>query len=149
MLHELLAEAQAFAPLETGGCVAGYYTPDTGDAVITHSIGPGPEAEHFGRKFVPDRNYHDQRLQELWEASGGTLRYMGDWHSHPGGSSELSSLDRAFMKHALGSPEAYLRYGLVALVYGDLHAVRWWILGHRRGILSRSASFHSVKSAQY
>ena len=132
MLETIAAEARTWAPMETGGCFAGYYASGTAEVVITHTIGPGPKARHAEGKFVPDRKYHDKELEKLWKSSGRTVRYIGDWHSHPGGPSELSYVDREFMRHALKTRDAFLAYALVGLVYGELKAARFWYLTRGR-----------------
>lgn len=136
-LRELAAQEK---PLETGGCFAGYYPQESQDIVITDVIGPGSDAVHMRTRFVPDREFHDHALEKLWERSQHKIRYVGDWHTHPGGSSALSSIDKAFMRHALRSRAAYLKYALVAIVFGDLSDMRFWCLYRsslKFGILSR------------
>jgi integrative and conjugative element protein (TIGR02256 family) len=127
--------AAEHSPLETGGCLAGYYATGTDDVVVTHVIGPGPAAIHKRTEFVADRAFHDEVLVVLWETSQGRTRYVGDWHTHPSGSSQLSSMDKAFMEHAAKSKEAFLKYSLVAIVYGELTAVRFWSYGRSRRLL--------------
>lgn len=148
VLRDIRDLAMEKAPLETGGCFAGYYDSDSNDVVITDVIGPGPRAVHMRMRFVADRKFHDEMLEELWQRSNRITRYVGDWHTHPGGGSGLSFTDRAFMKHALHSRRAYLRYSLVAIVYGDLTEACFWSLersGRRFGILSRVRSLEVVQ----
>src|ERR1700730_13029247 len=102
--------AVASAPLETGGCLVGYYAGRSNDAVVTHVLGPGPNARRSKNQFIPDRVFDDETLARLWDESSHTVRYIGDWHSHPEGTANLSRADRASMKHALRSRDAYLRY---------------------------------------
>lgn len=145
-LCELAAE---MAPLETGGCFAGYYARNSLDVVITDVIGPGPDAIHMRTRFISDRKFHDLVLANLWKRSKHIVRYVGDWHTHPQGSSNLSSVDKAFMKHALHSRYAYLKYSLVAIVHDDLTETKFWCLlpsCRRYGIFS---SFIDLKVTSY
>lgn len=147
VLETLSGSAAEKTPLETGGCLAGYYSEAGAELVISHALGPGPNAEHSAFRFVPDRKYDDRELAKLWTSSGRAVRYVGDWHSHPRGPSELSSVDRAFMRHALGTRKAYLKYALVCLVYGDLKRTRWWCLVKRPFGLGRE--FYEIPIVTY
>jgi integrative and conjugative element protein (TIGR02256 family) len=139
--------AADMAPLETGGCLAGYYARNSEDAVVTNVIGPGPNATHMRTRFVSDRVFDDESLAALWETSRHTIRYIGDWHTHPGGSSGPSLMDKAFMKHALRSRDAALKYSLVAIVYGDLTEARFWCLRPRS--LWMLSSFSELNVIRY
>jgi len=137
------------SPLETGGCLAGYYAKDTDDVVVTDVIGPGPAATHKRTVFLADRAFHDEMLAVLWETSQGRIRYVGDWHTHPGGSPQLSSLDKAFMKHAAKSKDAFLKCSLVAIVYGELTAVRFWSYRRSRCLLGVFPKFRELEVIPY
>lgn len=147
VIEAIAAEALARAPLETGGCLAGYYASGSAEVVISQAIGPGPKAHHAEARFVPDRVHHDRELEKLWKRSGRSVRYIGDWHSHPDGSSELSRVDREFMRHALGTRHSYLSYGLVALVYGRLDTMQFWCL--TRGRFGLGGKFLVVDHVPY
>jgi integrative and conjugative element protein (TIGR02256 family) len=141
--------AAAKTPLETGGCLAGYYTPPTNDVVVTHVIGPGPSATHRRTRFVPDRAFDDGALSDLWETSNYCIRYVGDWHTHPGGSSHLSSTDKAFMQHALRDPKSFLKYAVVAIVFGQLTDVRFWYLDTLGRNIWNIPGFRELDLVQY
>jgi integrative and conjugative element protein (TIGR02256 family) len=79
-IKELAGERYA---LETGGIVVGYMPPDSRDPVVTGIIGPGPHAHHRAKGFKPDAAWQEQRVAEVYEASGRVITYHGDWHSHP------------------------------------------------------------------
>ena len=149
VLQSFWALAAERSPLETGGCLAGYYAKDTDDVVITHVIGPGPAATHQSTTFLADRDYHDEMLAVLWETSKRRIRYVGDWHTHPGGSPQLSLLDRAFMKHAARDQDALLKCSLVAIVYGDLTAVRFWSYSRPRCPLNVFPKFRALQVIPY
>ena len=89
----LTAEASRVAPRETGGVLLGWRA---GQRIyITEAIGPGPHAAHGQTTFVPDADWQAERIAELYERSGRRLAYLGDWHTHPGGSPVHSEADRA------------------------------------------------------
>jgi integrative and conjugative element protein (TIGR02256 family) len=93
-------------PLETGGLLMGYHTADCLEVVITDIVGPGPDAVHASDAFTPDYPYHERMVAELYESSGGTTTYLGDWHTHPGGTPSPSKTDTAALRQIARSPEA-------------------------------------------
>ncbi|MDP1738050.1 MAG: Mov34/MPN/PAD-1 family protein [Caulobacter sp.] len=82
---------QAFYPLETGGILLGWR--DNKDRIASVVIGPGPQALHGRHMFLPDHKWQVARIRELFKESGGDLDYLGDWHTHPGGTAEMSQQD--------------------------------------------------------
>lgn len=93
VLAELIAECERVDPCETGGVLLGYWGDGTQEPVITHSFGPGPDAVHERDRFRPDQPHQLAEIARLYESSERTLQYLGDWHSHPSGSGDLSTLD--------------------------------------------------------
>ena len=89
----MIAEAELYAPCETGGVLLG--TSSVGRRlVVTELVQAGPCAERGRYRFVPDGPWQRQRIAERYQAAGRTLEYLGDWHSHPHGNGP-SSLDRS------------------------------------------------------
>ena len=105
-LLEMTEEADRWAPLETGGVLMGYHAGDAGAVVVTHAVGPGPNAVHERARFVPDQDYHLREIARHYAASGRRLHYLGDWHCHPGGAAELSQADRSTLKCIAAEPAA-------------------------------------------
>lgn len=91
-LDTLLTEAQSLWPLETGGVLLGYTSDNA--VVVQRSTGPGPRAEHSSKGFAPDSTYHAEEMERGFSESNGTTYYLGDWHTHPGGSVRLSRKDQ-------------------------------------------------------
>ena len=96
-LQELLSEADAKSPRETGGILIGYWASEI-EAVVTQLVGPGSRAKHSTKRFVPDALYHEQETTRLYEASGRLDGYLGDWHSHPLSFAYLSRADRKTLR---------------------------------------------------
>lgn len=137
-VKELLSEALRTFPLETGGILMGF---ESGwQLVVTAVIGPGPGAVHRRRSFIPDAEWQSARVAEVYAQSGRTEQYLGDWHTHPRGSTRASLTDyfaaRTIARHAPARcPRPLMLILGVAGVDGfDLAAYRW-----RRGVL-RSAT---------
>lgn len=102
-------QATSYAPArtdgrETGGVLLGWR--DALDIVVEHVIGAGPEADHQRSSFQPDAGWQEARIAELYERSGRQLDYLGDWHTHPGGTPHPSRRDERTLRHIASSPEA-------------------------------------------
>lgn len=98
VLDLMIAEAERALPLETGGVFLGYWSEPEHEVVITHAIGPGPNASHAHDRFVPDAEFHEREIDRLYLKANRLLSYLGDWHSHPLGSGSLSRTDRRTLK---------------------------------------------------
>lgn len=96
LVAEMRTEAERVFPLETGGVLMGYWA-DSHAVVITTLVGPGPLARHRRRSFAPDYDFQDARVADVYGESAGTTTYLGDWHSHPGGTTMLSRKDRRLL----------------------------------------------------
>lgn len=88
----MTAEGWRTWPMETGGIILGKPT-GTG-AEITTVIGPGPDATHERYTFQPNSDWQATRVADAWEEDP-TTEYLGDWHTHPVGTTRFSALDRA------------------------------------------------------
>lgn len=96
-------EANTRPALETGGLLLGRET--TTETMVTHVIGPGPGAVHAAKSFTPDRDWQYERIDEIFVARSGDIRYLGDWHTHPGGKAVPSSLDLALLRRTAENPD--------------------------------------------
>src|ERR1044071_2697827 len=136
---ELVQEAARTAPNETGGALMGYRA-EGGDLVITNLIGPGPGALHKRHAFVPDQAYHEREIARLYEESGRSAVYLGDWHSHPNGSCSLSPRDRRTLRTIAAAPEARVPEPLMLIVGGGPET--WSLLAHH---VMRRAVFRVIR----
>jgi integrative and conjugative element protein (TIGR02256 family) len=92
-LLAMVEEAESAEPNETGGVLLGWTAGDQRDIVARRAIGPGPRAKHRPTRFSPDTRWQRVEIAEEYERSGRILTYIGDWHSHPGGSERPSTRD--------------------------------------------------------
>lgn len=99
-------EAQRHVPNETGGVLLGYWSEREGEPVVTHCLGPGPDAVHQRSRFVPDHHFHVVEIARLYRTSGRRMEYLGDWHTHPGNRAYLSDLDLQTLKCIAVAPKA-------------------------------------------
>lgn len=87
-----MAEARRWKIRETGGALLGWR--DGTDSVVARVLGPGPKAVHRRHSFEPDGEWQNRRGAAIYRASGRTIAYLGDWHTHPLGSPRPSKQDK-------------------------------------------------------
>lgn len=124
-VHEgILAEIRSIAdthfPNEAGGALMGHINDDASGIVITHVIGPGPQATHNRTSFVPDYPYQELEIGRLYDESERTLAYLGDWHSHPDGPAALSGTDCRALINIANFPEARISSPIMILLSGRI-----------------------------
>lgn len=120
-LQEMLDCCAAASPNETGGILVGRLQDSTGAAIITEAT-PHPEDSEKGRWFFR-RGVAGLRalLQQRWKYGE---YYLGEWHFHPGGSSNASFCDDRAMSRIARSD----RYGCsepILIVIGGDPPNRW------------------------
>lgn len=136
----LVREAARMVPNETGGALVGYRG-EGGDLVITTIIGPGPKALHEKTRFVPDHAYQDEKIARLYKMSGRQHVYLGDWHSHPGGSCALSRTDRRTLRRIARAKEARIAEPVMIVIGGG--PVEWRTCAFR---IMRHSFFRVVRT---
>jgi integrative and conjugative element protein (TIGR02256 family) len=114
--RDMHREADKYPSNETGGLLLGWTADE--QVVIDRVIGPGPDALHRPRSFLPDQRWHEEQLAAAYGASGGRLVYLGDWHTHPGGPTTLSMLDKRTLCSIATSPEARAPAPIMAVLAG-------------------------------
>lgn len=125
------ADADSYQPDETGGMLIGYWS-ETGDAVITETIEGGPGAERGRSRFVPDGQWQQERLDEIYVRSGRRHTYLGDWHSHPTGLLRPSRRDRDTAKAVSKTSEARAPEPLTLIASGTTDGWRCGVFLYRR-----------------
>jgi len=118
---------------ETGGALFGFV--DEGDLVVAGAYGPGPRAKHRRTTFEPHAATTGALMDAVREHSKARYRYIGSWHSHPGGVPRPSGPDIATTERVASEPEVQLACPLVLIqasspqpsgvAIGDLRAWRW------------------------
>ena len=106
VLADLHYTAWASYPEETGGVLLGNRMSGDGlGAAVRQVVGPGPAAIHERRRFEPDHAWQADQVAELWMRDK-SLEYLGDWHTHPSGSTALSRLDKDALRVIAAAPDA-------------------------------------------
>jgi len=116
VLSETWHAASLVAPLETGGVLMGYV--QGSDAIVTTWIGPGPQARHGQSYFEPDYEFQEDEIARIYQGSGRVTTYLGDWHSHPGGSLALSGTDRQTLRRISNHSKARAKQPLMMILAG-------------------------------
>jgi hypothetical protein len=55
-------------------------------------------------------------FDDAWDASGGQVTFLGDWHTHPGGPPFPSARDRRALEQLAKEPEYQTDTPLIAIV---------------------------------
>ena len=134
-------------PYETGGMWMGYLA-DNGEVVVQKLIGPGSAAKHGPYHFEPDSIYQQTHLEQYFLQSGGRTTYLGDWHTHPLRTTNLSSTDKPTLANLAATPSSQIAHPVMAVLAGaqenwELGAVQF--LGMHRRWLIRHYSLLPLK----
>src|SRR5690349_1056527 len=97
-LSQMIGEADRAYPKETGGVLLGYWAVPFSELVVTGAIGPGPRAVHCKDSFLPDHEYQADQIARWYHATGRLHTYLGDWHTHPNSTAQLSRTDRRTLR---------------------------------------------------
>lgn len=88
---------------ETGGALFGFDASSYGPPLLSHALGPGPNAVREPRRFLRDLEYTRRAAEAIHRESAA--QWIGEWHTHPGGGAEPSELDlESYLRH-LDDPE--------------------------------------------
>lgn len=71
-----------FGGLERGGTLLGRRLRPSPDIIVDLVQGPLDEDSSSRLSFRRSRA-HQAVVDSIWSASGGTVNYLGDWHTHP------------------------------------------------------------------
>jgi len=90
-LHMFHSEIETYGVVETGGVMLGYVN---GKIVHVEKVSNGGlKAFHEYLYFRADNNYIEMFIDIEVANSGGKLRYLGEWHTHPQIKPEPSEID--------------------------------------------------------
>jgi integrative and conjugative element protein (TIGR02256 family) len=101
-------------PWEVGGWLLGWWSDDGCELFVTHATPPASRGTPFG-VTISGRG-HRPLFDAAWDASGGTVTFLGDWHTHPGGPAALSERDRKAMRQLSSDPDFGTSQPLIAIV---------------------------------
>lgn len=129
----ITTEAERRGTRETGGALFGFE--DDRNTVIACAYGPGPRAKHRRASFEPHPATTQLLMDAVRDRSEARYRYLGSWHSHPGGAPSPSGRDVETTARVAGEADVLLPTPLVLIqaterrpkahVAGELCAWRW------------------------
>ena len=132
MSVEVQSTARRYPPSwETGGVLFGYIDDACRIAWVTDVAGPTADSVRGDHTFRLDPKGLAHLIDRHHRASGGRVRFLGMWHTHPGLVPEPSSLDIQAMASVLGQtpPERVPRRIAHVIVGGDPDRWGYWLLG--------------------
>lgn len=90
LLNKLLVES---SPNETGGLLIGTFDLKQKTIHVTDVLDAPPDSKRS--PFAFERGVQDvpQVITDIYTKTGGMISYVGEWHTHPNGSSVLSDQD--------------------------------------------------------
>ncbi len=126
--EKMIQYACVKTPKESGGVLMGYLATDESDVVITHVLGPGPNAIHGRLGFVPDYVSDESRVGDYFNQFNGEITYIGDWHSHPNNSSYLSWRDKRALRNIARYEENFIDSPIMLIIggLGKFDELRGW-----------------------
>lgn len=93
VFNQIQLQAEGEYPNENGGMLAGRYSVDRHTVYIEKAVVP---VEKLTGRTTFKRNA--KRLEKVWtQLAKMGLRYVGEWHSHPNGSTQYSNTDLTAM----------------------------------------------------
>jgi integrative and conjugative element protein (TIGR02256 family) len=125
LLAEMATEASKWSPLETGGVLMGYISASN-EVVVTAIVHAGLTAKRTRTSFRPDPQFQDDGIATRYEASGRQDRYLGDWHTHPGGSPRMSWRDCRTLQNIAEYGPARIANPVMAILHGNDWKVAAW-----------------------
>jgi len=91
LLSELRAERATKLPHETGGILVGVVDTERRVIVIVEACPAPPDSVGSGSGFERGVQGLARTFADMTMVTGGQVRYVGEWHSHPPGHSALPS----------------------------------------------------------
>lgn len=127
VVEQLLEEREKRFDLETGGLLLGYLVEENTERnwVITAVSTPGPDADYARHHYEPDYSYDKQVAVEHFRNTTKTEYYLGDWHTHPKGSTHISWSDRSTLYRNAKRATATDQNSLMLIIGGALANPEW------------------------
>jgi integrative and conjugative element protein (TIGR02256 family) len=104
-IDEMTRLAQAHVPNEVGTALVGTYSDDGHEATIERLAPLTPDSRGARFTFVRGARGLREFFRSVFASSRGTVHYVGEWHSHPGGEPHPSGTDDANMFSIAKNPK--------------------------------------------
>ena len=93
LLAKLAALRSAKLPNETGGVLLGTFDLERMVVHVLDTIPSPPDSKEWPTLYIRGSEGLMKNVNQVFDASGGQLEYVGEWHSHPDGCPTLPSQD--------------------------------------------------------
>jgi proteasome lid subunit RPN8/RPN11 len=118
--RSMLALAARHIPNEVGTPLVGSYS-DDGHRAAVHAIAPLPDDSHGSpSSFIRGIRGLGAFFGRLVARFRGRRHYVGEWHSHPGGSSTASPTDDRNQAAIAADPKADCPESVLIIVGGEV-----------------------------
>ena len=113
LLNALFAVVKQHYPLEFGGIFTGCKFNNI-YLIVDFAI---PESfKSTGSNFTRETEDLNKYLKDIYDVSNGKIEYLGEWHSHPDGSTQFSAKDQQSMREIAEEAETKNEYPLLFII---------------------------------
>ncbi|GAB9167026.1 hypothetical protein BDS110ZK25_76080 [Bradyrhizobium diazoefficiens] len=92
--EEMLGLMRRHSPSETGGILVGRVAATMKTIYVTRLVPAPPDSRGTPWVFERGTEKLPEALARIERRTGGLLTYVGEWHTHPAGGSDLSDTDK-------------------------------------------------------
>jgi ThiF family/Prokaryotic E2 family A/Prokaryotic homologs of the JAB domain len=131
-LSEMRAECRLMGrrcgpQVETGGLLFGEIDDASGVVWVTLALGPPPDSCASKQAFVCGVEGVEEQVRWQDKTTRGAARFLGLWHSHPGGIAAPSDIDEEGMHELLVPVEHAPRRALLLIIGGTSECWMAWL----------------------
>jgi integrative and conjugative element protein (TIGR02256 family) len=109
---------------EAGGVLLGRLSVNSTDAVVDEATRPSRSDRRSRFRFFRAQPAAQAAVNDAWSRSGGTVNYLGEWHTHPEDEPQASRIDLSEWRRLVRS-QTYEQHSLFFLIAGR-RAIRAW-----------------------
>lgn len=102
LLEKMILLGKSFYPKEFGGILTGIREKDFW-VIVDIEVPTKFESQKSG--FIRHADFLNDYLQKIFVESNSKIEYLGEWHTHPNGSTQFSLQDLSSMKEIANNPE--------------------------------------------
>lgn len=117
LLCELLKDLRKLGfGLESGGILLGGYDFQRGEYHVTSFTRPGLRDSRGRTYFVRDKTSANRAIRIAWERSGGTVNYLGEWHTHDEVEPMPSEVDKSLMEQIVKDGDCIFSHCFMTII---------------------------------
>lgn len=121
ILYEYMQKG--FFSKEAGGILIGKENKSNENIIINHITVPMPRDERKHNRFIRKDKRHIELFENLYKKSDETLRYIGEWHTHPEAIPNFSCIDLKNWKKISKDSKGDVKFYHIIVGY---EAIRMW-----------------------